>query len=606
MSNYQDIPQSSGLYTRGGIILFTSPKISSEIVQKLQLLKLNEIEHLSSQEDKTKYNEIKVGAFLKHNFSRGIDTITMIKYITPEGKICIEKLSERLTPENKVLIKSQYANDSMLFFFFQNLENDCVRNGKKSKDISFDCILSVKPVNNKNIIKQKKHFFNYFVGSRKTRENTIYETCIREASDKGNIVFDESILSFEYQKKVRENSGQPHIPLYLDLVYKRDGDSPNSKVAFYTRVLIIFVDENVNFCENNGKILLKENTTSSTSINVSPIFNESVNLINLMDSNKNIGAPLLNIGEITYNVGDDICIEESDTVEFKESFSFLKGQDGIEKYFSSFGNTKGGSLYVGVSDIGKIVGVKVKDTTSWDKIQRDILSNQSSISDPEFLSKINVSRIPLKKADMYVIKIEIPKNDKTESLMVKDKNNVWNSWIRSLTCSIKNDRTILHTSTEYLKVENQLTVANSQLEKLQGKYDNLIKIQKGYEINLLKYSTEIEKIQKVQEGYETKMSEYSSEIKKLNQSQKVYENKLNNYIIEINKFKLNHENSTSKLNDYIIEIEDIKENNNVQQSYFQNVIRKYHSLRFPMKRRNYLFYPIFALIFFYFLIHKIY
>ena len=585
MSNYQDLPQGSGLYTRGGIILFTSPKISSEIVQKLQTLKQDEIKLLSSFQDKTQYNDIKIGCYLKHNFSRALDSTVMTNSVPIEGKLCLDKLIERLTPENKTLMKYNFGNDSMLYFFYQNLENECVRNGKKSKDIQYDCILSVKPVNNKNILKQKKNYFNYFVGSRKTKENTIYETCIREASDKGNIIFDESVLSFDYQRKVRENSGHTYVPLHLDLIYKRENDSPNSKVTFYTRVLIIFVDENIDFSDiSTGKIKFKVPEQRT----VSPSTAEQ------------------SMKEGFLNIGDDFGLEESDIIEFKETFSFLKNQDGIEKYFSSFGNTKGGTLYVGVSDLGKIVGVKVKDSQSWDKIQRDLLMNQSSISDPDFLSRIKVSRIPITTEGMFIIKIEIPKNDKAESLTVKDKNNVWNSWIRSLTCSIKNDRTIMHTSAEYLKVENQLTVASSQLEKLQGKYDNLIKIQKEYENNLLKYSSEIEKIKKVQEGYDITMNQYSSEIKKLNQIQKTYENKLNNYIVEINKFKLNQENSSLKLQDYIIEIKDLKENNDVQQSYFQNVLRQYHSLRFPVRKINPLFYPIIVFIILYLLLHRFY
>jgi len=163
--------------------------------------------------------------------------------------------------------------------------------------------------------------------------------------------------------------------------------------------------------------------------------------------------------------------EEGCDLEFKLSFmSLLKSKDGIGKYISSFGNSNGGKLVIGVNDDGIIEGVKIDN---WDKIQRDVLGQQHAVNNVNFLNRISMRRIYLKKNGYYLVEINIPKSD--EVILVKDNGGSWNKWVRVMSCSIKDDRQILYTQKQYSEVEKKFIIAESLKGKLERENDNMKK-----------------------------------------------------------------------------------------------------------------------------------
>lgn len=174
------------------------------------------------------------------------------------------------------------------------------------------------------------------------------------------------------------------------------------------------------------------------------------------------------------SVGDKYGLE-SETLEFKLSLNFLfKTKDSIGKYISSFANSNGGKLVVGIKDDGTIEGVRIENSQEWDKIQRDLLSQQHSINNLDFMKKIQVNRIPLKKRLMYLIEIVIPKNEGSP-VMVRDANGVWNKWIRLLSCSVKDDRQVFYTKKEYQEMETKYAIAESLKNKIERENNNMMK-----------------------------------------------------------------------------------------------------------------------------------
>ena len=173
------------------------------------------------------------------------------------------------------------------------------------------------------------------------------------------------------------------------------------------------------------------------------------------------------------DVGDVYGGEEGEMLEFKPSLCFLKTKEGIGKYFSSFGNTNGGEIIIGVNDEGKICGIKIENNQEWDSIKQDVLRLQHHINNVDFLSQIKMDRIPLKKKYHFLVKIIIPKNTDSEPILVRDKQGVWNKWKRVLSCSINDDRTSLYTSTEYAEMQNNYLIEKTKYEQTLKEFEQL-------------------------------------------------------------------------------------------------------------------------------------
>jgi ATP-dependent DNA helicase RecG len=58
---------------------------------------------------------------------------------------------------------------------------------------------------------------------------------------------------------------------------------------------------------------------------------------------------------MTRNIIKNLGLSESTTVEFKQSLSEM---DDIIMVVAAFANTDGGRIYVGVSDVGEVIGLQ--------------------------------------------------------------------------------------------------------------------------------------------------------------------------------------------------------------------------------------------------------
>jgi ATP-dependent DNA helicase RecG len=85
---------------------------------------------------------------------------------------------------------------------------------------------------------------------------------------------------------------------------------------------------------------------------------------------------------------------ESETVEFKENFD----KETIETV-GAFANTKGGNIFIGVSDKGKVIGVRLtKETTnSW-------VNQIAQSTDPRMMPEIEVDTIDGKNVVTIFVK----------------------------------------------------------------------------------------------------------------------------------------------------------------------------------------------------------
>ncbi len=84
---------------------------------------------------------------------------------------------------------------------------------------------------------------------------------------------------------------------------------------------------------------------------------------------------------------------ESETREFKKSAADMKA---IIKTIAAFSNSRGGKIIIGVSDSGKVSGVKIgRDTV--ENITNQILQN----TDPKVHPRISVEKISGKKRNCY-------------------------------------------------------------------------------------------------------------------------------------------------------------------------------------------------------------
>lgn len=175
------------------------------------------------------------------------------------------------------------------------------------------------------------------------------------------------------------------------------------------------------------------------------------------------------------DIGDYYDGEEGEKLEFKSTIDFMKGEKGIGKYFSSFGNTDGGLLIIGVKDDREIIGVKIENSQQWDAIKLDVLSCHYSINNVDFLKLIKVKKVPLKTLNYYLITIQIPKNPFPGPILVKEKDGSWNKWIRVMSSSIKGDRDIF-INEHITSFRNVLVIQDKQNEKFGVDIDNENKI----------------------------------------------------------------------------------------------------------------------------------
>jgi len=196
----------------------------------------------------------------------------------------------------------------------------------------------------------------------------------------------------------------------------------------------------------------------------------------------------------TLDIGDSFNGEENETMEFKQSFCFLKSKEGIGKYFSSFGNSDGGTLMVGICDEGKVVGVKIENQQEWDTIKCDILRLQHHINNVDFLSSIRIEKIALKRKNFFLVKIDIPKNTGPDPILVRDKLGVWNKWKRVLSCSVNDDRTLFYTKNEFVEMEKNYLFAQTRYEQVLREYELLKEKNEEVRIQIEKEKEESQQI----------------------------------------------------------------------------------------------------------------
>jgi len=160
-----------------------------------------------------------------------------------------------------------------------------------------------------------------------------------------------------------------------------------------------------------------------------------------------------------FDIGKLFNEEEGEMIEFKETSQAVKVSGGYGKYISSFANTFGGTLYIGIKDDRIISGIQICSDKVWDTNKLTIFNSVvQKINNSEYLSKVIISRIALKTLNYYVIKIEIPKNTYPEPIKVLEKEQ-WVKYIRigSLTTKDSNDAVPKKEDTEGLILCQPLT-----------------------------------------------------------------------------------------------------------------------------------------------------
>lgn len=236
------IPEGNN-FTKGGVFILANPSISNSLTTTLNP-ELNENCVLVSCSPSQSIN----------NWGKGLSNdvkeilVSYWKKLTPESvKIALEGISNKI--KRKIYAneaKSFVLANSMLRYFLTNFDNSCKKNGGSLKDIPMDMILGIESVRNDNIAKYPSHCFGYFGGSKKDNEESLYDNCMREATEESNIIFDESILEEDYQRFLR--IGMEYIPFNVDTQF----GTTNS----YSRVYVILIGEDVQLInQSDGKVL---------------------------------------------------------------------------------------------------------------------------------------------------------------------------------------------------------------------------------------------------------------------------------------------------------------------------------------------------------------
>ena len=243
---YQNLEMPEGHYFRkGGVFLLSNPAVSKKLSERLhqkivQNPENNEHCAIITIDLSKSFNDWSRG--LSINVKKILDDYW--NKLSPDNiTIALEKLKL-----NFYRAKNFVRLNGMIFHFLQNFRSICEKEGGNFSEINMEAIIGIEPVNNSNISQYPSHCFGYFGGSREDEDITIYDTCIREAKEEGNIVFDETVLDESYQMNLRES--MRFIPLNVDTQYKNTNK--------YTRVLVVLLGEDVEIVETEeGKILVR-------------------------------------------------------------------------------------------------------------------------------------------------------------------------------------------------------------------------------------------------------------------------------------------------------------------------------------------------------------
>jgi len=227
----------------------------------------------------------------------------------------------------------------------------------------------------------------------------------------------------------------------------------NGVESYLTEIQVPKADEQclVNSYGNISYYIRKENSTVSI-----PIDEDVIQRI-LMDENH---------VDQKYDIGDLYEEEEGEKMEFKSSLKFLKSNDGIGKYYSSFGNKKGGKIAIGIGDDRKITGVLIKDPQEWDRIKQSVIINRNHIKPAEFLNNIRIWKIPLRRKLHFIVIVDIPPNTANEPILVKDAEGIWNQWTRAISCSIKVEKQFLYSKNDMSELKKKYINSETQLQKM--------------------------------------------------------------------------------------------------------------------------------------------
>jgi len=144
---------------------------------------------------------------------------------------------------------------------------------------------------------------------------------------------------------------------------------------------------------------------------------------------------------------------------------------------------QGGTLVVGVCNNGKISGILIEDSEKWDSLKCDILRNKNKINNIEFLTNINIEKIPLKKKNHYVVCIHIPKNTSDSPILAKDIDGFWNKWVRVDSHSVREDRLTLYSKMDISTIEKKCNNAETMYKQI-AKENEILK--ENYPKNNLK------------------------------------------------------------------------------------------------------------------------
>ena len=257
------IPEGNN-FTKGGVFILANPSISNSLTTILNP-ELNENCVLVSCSPSQSINNW--GKGLSNNVKEIL--VSYWKKLTPESvKIALEGISNKI--KRKVFAneaKTIVLANGMLRYFLTNFDNYCKKNGGSLKDIPMDIILGIESVRNDNIDKYPSHCFGYFGGSKKDNDESLYENCMREATEESNIIFDESILSIEYQTSLRTDIG--YIPFYVDTQFGTSN--------MFSRVYVILLGSDIKLINQpDGKVLAK----------IYKIFNQKNKIYSLNFDNK--------------------------------------------------------------------------------------------------------------------------------------------------------------------------------------------------------------------------------------------------------------------------------------------------------------------------------
>lgn len=150
----------------------------------------------------------------------------------------VRRLAEvELKDENKNLANDKYIRNIALGNLIEELKKILPNHSEISQ--GWDNILTVEPVRQKFVMKQKRNNFGYFTGNISNDDSSILEIA-KKVTQEACLSIDDSILSQEYQTNIR-SSNNVNIPLTIDIPY-----TDKNNTTYYTKVFLVFMD-NIKF-----------------------------------------------------------------------------------------------------------------------------------------------------------------------------------------------------------------------------------------------------------------------------------------------------------------------------------------------------------------------